>query len=49
ETDDQAPADVSSPALVPRIGFGTAGLGQATEGAVAQALAAGYRHIDTAQ
>ncbi|CAN0018619.1 unnamed protein product [Scytosiphon promiscuus] len=34
---------------VPRIGFGTAGLGQATEGAVSQALAVGYRHIDTAQ
>ncbi|CAM9556010.1 unnamed protein product [Ectocarpus sp. 12 AP-2014] len=35
--------------IIPRIGFGTAGLGQATEEAVAVALTAGYRHIDTAQ
>lgn len=34
---------------VPRIGFGTAGLGHATEEAVSLALTAGYRHIDTAQ
>ncbi|CAM9524849.1 unnamed protein product [Ectocarpus fasciculatus] len=34
---------------IPRIGFGTAGLGQATEQAVAMALTSGYRHIDTAQ
>lgn len=34
---------------VPRIGFGTAGLGDATEESANLALAAGYRHIDTAQ
>ncbi|CAN0545349.1 unnamed protein product, partial [Laminaria digitata] len=34
---------------VPRIGFGTAGLGDATEESVTLALEAGYRHIDTAQ
>lgn len=34
---------------VPRIGFGTAGLGHASEEAVWLALMAGYRHIDTAQ
>ena len=34
---------------VPRIGFGTAGLGDATEESAKLALAAGYRHIDTAQ
>ncbi|CAM9785058.1 unnamed protein product [Pylaiella littoralis] len=34
---------------VPRIGFGTAGLGHATEEAVSLALTAGYRHVDTAQ
>ncbi|CAM9544671.1 unnamed protein product [Ascophyllum nodosum] len=36
-------------ASVPRIGFGTAGLGHATEESVSLALAAGYRQIDTAQ
>lgn len=34
---------------VPRIGFGTAGLGHSSEEAVRLALMAGYRHIDTAQ
>lgn len=35
--------------LVPRIGFGSAGLRHATEEAVSLALTAGYRHLDTAQ
>lgn len=34
---------------MPRLGFGTAGLGSRTEEAVSAALAAGYRLIDTAQ
>ncbi|CAN0050123.1 unnamed protein product, partial [Choristocarpus tenellus] len=34
---------------VPRIGFGTAGLGGTTESAVSLALEVGYRHFDTAQ
>lgn len=34
---------------MPLIGFGTAGLGEATAVAVAWALQAGYRLIDTAQ
>lgn len=34
---------------MPRIGFGTAGLGLATESSLQLAIEAGYRHIDTAQ
>jgi 2,5-diketo-D-gluconate reductase B len=33
---------------MPAIGFGTSGMGDACRDAVARALAAGYRHIDTA-
>ncbi|KAL6746302.1 NADP-dependent oxidoreductase domain-containing protein [Haematococcus lacustris] len=35
--------------LMPSLGFGTAGLGEGTQAAVAEALAAGYRHVDSAQ
>ena len=35
--------------MMPTIGFGTAGLGEGTEAAVAEALKAGYRHLDSAQ
>jgi diketogulonate reductase-like aldo/keto reductase len=34
---------------MPRLGFGTAGLGSRTEASVTAALAAGYRLLDTAQ
>src|SRR4051794_14184431 len=33
---------------MPAIGFGTSGMGSACRDAVVDALAAGYRHIDTA-
>lgn len=35
--------------LMRTVGFGTAGLGDATEESVLQALEAGYTHIDSAQ
>lgn len=35
--------------VMPRVGFGTAGLGAATEEATAWALASGYRLLDSAQ
>src|SRR4051794_15181675 len=35
-------------ARIPAIGLGTSGMGNACRDAVASALAAGYRHIDTA-
>jgi diketogulonate reductase-like aldo/keto reductase len=35
--------------VMPRVGFGTAGLGQETESATTWALAAGYRLLDSAQ
>ncbi len=35
--------------MMPTIGFGTAGLGERTEAAVAAAVKAGYRHFDSAQ
>lgn len=38
-----------SGARMPRVGFGTAGLGRDTKKAVLMALGAGYRHIDSAQ
>ena len=34
---------------MPRVGFGTAGLGGATEEATSWALASGYRLLDSAQ
>lgn len=40
---------LQSGAQMPRVGFGTAGLGRDTKTAVLMALAAGYRHIDSAQ
>ena len=42
-------ARLNSGALMPLVGFGTAGLGEATERAVLWALEAGYRSIDSAQ
>jgi diketogulonate reductase-like aldo/keto reductase len=42
-------ARLDSGALMPLVGFGTAGLGEATERAVLWALEAGYRSIDSAQ
>ena len=42
-------ARLNSGALMPVVGFGTAGLGEATERAVLWALEAGYRSIDSAQ
>lgn len=38
-----------SGALMPRVGFGTAGLGVLTKNATLQAIRIGYRHIDSAQ
>lgn len=35
--------------VMPLVGFGTAGLGQATKEAVMLALASGYRLLDSAQ
>ena len=35
--------------VMPRVGFGTAGLGAATEEATGWALASGYRLLDSAQ
>lgn len=35
--------------LMPALGFGTAGLGEGTQAAVASALQAGYRMLDTAE
>jgi len=49
---DDAPggfARLNTGALMPLIGFGTAGLGKDTERAVSWALEAGYRSIDSAQ
>ena len=40
---------VAGDVKVPAIGFGTAGLAEGTEAAVLQALALGYRLIDSAQ
>ena len=40
---------LNSGALMPLVGFGTAGLGEATERAVLWALETGYRSIDSAQ
>jgi diketogulonate reductase-like aldo/keto reductase len=34
---------------MPALGFGTAGLGEGTQAAVASALQAGYRMLDTAE
>jgi diketogulonate reductase-like aldo/keto reductase len=42
-------ARLNTGALMPLVGFGTAGLGEATERAVLWALEAGYRSIDSAQ
>jgi len=42
-------ARLNNGALMPLVGFGTAGLGEATERAVLWALEAGYRSIDSAQ
>ena len=35
--------------MMPTVAFGTAGLGQGTLAAVAEAVRAGYRHFDSAQ
>lgn len=47
----QVPKAVRLPGghMMPMLGFGTAGLGEQTKEAVSAALAAGYRHIDSAQ
>ncbi|GMH43422.1 hypothetical protein BSKO_11344 [Bryopsis sp. KO-2023] len=41
--------ELSSGALMPRVGFGTAGLGSLAKASTEQALRVGYRHIDSAQ
>jgi 2,5-diketo-D-gluconate reductase B len=43
------PALAAHGAAIPAIGFGTSGLGGAAAAAVAQALRAGYRHLDAAR
>lgn len=49
EADADAYVTLRSGARMPRVGFGTAGLGERTGEAVSAALSAGYRLVDSAQ
>lgn len=44
-----AQVEIATGVWMPRVGFGTAAMGEGTRDAVLQALQTGYRHLDTAQ
>lgn len=49
EDEDEEDADEPLPMSIPSVGFGTAGLGDATAGRVEDAVRNGYVLIDTAE